>query len=215
MKKTDKPSVGRKRTGHFKRTMVSGLLLLVPVVITYLVLRLLFNFADGILQPGIEAVFGRRVPGVGIILLLAMIYLAGLVAANILGRQLIKLSQTILLRVPVIGSVYSSGKQLIESFSGTATTGFKRVVFIEYPRPNTWTVGFLTGITTDENGTSLGIVYIPTAPTPNSGWVALLPVQDIYDTDLTVPVALRMVLSGGIVAPPQIRKRALDKAPGL
>ena len=79
---------------------------------------------------------------------------------------------------------------------------------IEYPRVDTWTIGVLTSTTIDENSRVLGVVYIPTAPTPNSGWVAILPMEQVYDTDLSVPIAMRLVLSGGIVAPPQIRKRA-------
>lgn len=189
--------------------MVAGLLLLVPVVLTYMLLRLLFNFVDGILQPLFRTFLGGELPGVGLASLIALVYVAGLFGANFLGKRLVKLGQATLLRVPIIGSVYSSARQLIESFSGSSTTGFKRVVLIEYPGPGIWTVGFLTSITTDETGKSLGLIYIPTAPTPNSGWVAIVPVENIYDTDLTVPVAMRLVFSGGIVTPGRIMKKAL------
>lgn len=209
MENARKPSARQRVMRHFRRTLIAGLLLLMPVVLTYLVLRLLFNFVDGVLQPGIEKILGSQIPGLGILLLAALVYLVGLVGANFLGKRLIQLVQATLLRVPIINSVYSASKQLIESFSGSGTTGFKRVVAIEYPRPGTWAIGFLTGITTDEDGRSLGIIYIPTAPTPQSGWVAILPTEQIYDTDLSVPIAMRMVLSGGIVAPSQIRKKAL------
>ncbi|MBI4297266.1 MAG: DUF502 domain-containing protein [Chloroflexi bacterium] len=209
MEQVVRVSIGRKILGHFEKTLIAGLLILVPVVATYLILRLVFNFLDGILQPGVEALWGTRLPGVGLGILIILIYLSGLVGITFLGKQLIKVGQGMLLRIPLIGVVYSASRQLIESFSGRGTTGFKRVVAIEYPRPSTWTIGFLTGMITDENGKSLGIVYIPTAPTPNSGWVAILSAQDIYDTDLSVPAAMRLVLSGGILAPPQIRKRLL------
>lgn len=204
-----KPSVRQRIIRHFRRTLIAGLLLLVPVVITYLVLRLLFNFVDGVLQPGIERVLGSEIPGLGIVLLATLVYLVGLLGANFIGKRLIRLVQATLLRIPIVNAVYSASKQLIESFSGSGTTGFKRVVAIEYPRVGAWTIGFLTGMTTDENGRSMGIIYIPTAPTPQSGWVAILPTDQIYDTDLSVPIAMRLVLSGGIVAPPQIRKRAM------
>jgi len=202
---------------HTRRTMITGLLILVPVVITYLVLRLLFDFLDGVLQPAIRTALGFEIPGLGIISLLFLMYLAGLLAISVIGKQMIRFAQGMILKIPLIGVVYSSSRQLIESFSGTGSTGFKRVVMIEYPRADTWTVGFLTGMTTDEAGHPMGLVYIPTAPTPNSGWVAILPIQDIYDTDLSVSTAIRMVLSGGIVAPPQIRKSALaiERQPGI
>ena len=209
MEKVVRPRMGHRITAHFRRTAITGLLLLVPVVLTYLVLKLLFDFVDGILQPLIRAVYGAELPGVGLVSLVVLVYAVGLFGANFLGKRLVRFAQATLLRVPVISSVYSSARQLIESFSGASSTGFKRVVLIEYPGPGIWTVGFLTSITIDENGKSLGLVYIPTAPTPNSGWVAILPVEHIWDTDLSVPVAIRLVLSGGIVTPGQIRKKAL------
>ncbi len=204
-------SVGGSVVRHLRRTLIAGLVLLVPVIFTYLILRLIFDFTDGILQPAIEAVVKREVIGLGIIVLVALVYLAGLVWANVLGRKMIGWAQGLLLRVPLAKAVYLAVKLLSESFSGQGPTGFNHVVTIEYPRIGTWTIGFLTAVTTDETGKSLGVVYIPTAPTPQSGWVALLPMDEIYDLDLTVPEAMRLVLSGGIITPPQIRK---VRAPG-
>lgn len=198
-----------KIAGHFTKTLGAGLLLLVPVGITYFILKFLFDVVDGILQPAIDPLLGRHIPGLGAIIIVLLVYVAGLLGAFFVGKQLIRLVQGTLLRVPIINSVYSSAKQLIESFSGSSNTGFKRVVLIEYPRPGIWTVGFLTGVTKDEHGHPMAIVYIPTAPTPQSGWVAILPVIDVYDTEMSVQEAVRMVLSGGIVTPPQIPKRPL------
>jgi len=144
-------------------------------MLTYLVLRLLSDVIDGVLQPGIEAFFTRRIPGLGAVILVLLVYAIGLLGAFFLGKQLIRLAQNALLKVPIIGVVYSSAKQLIESFSGSGETGFKRVVVIEYPRASVWTIGFLTGTTTDERSQPMALVYIPTAPTPNSGWIAILP----------------------------------------
>jgi uncharacterized membrane protein len=194
---------------HLRTVFITGLLILVPVVITYLVLRLVFNFVDGILQPAIEQGFGKRIPGLGLATLIILIYLIGLVGANVLGQKAIQWGQNFLLKFPLVRLVYSAAKDLVESFSNQQATGFKRVVTIEYPRAATWTVGFLTGITLDENGNTLGVVYIPTAPTPNSRWVAILPMDQIYDTDLTVPAAMRFVLSGGIATPTRIRKKPI------
>jgi uncharacterized membrane protein len=177
------------------------------VVITYWILRFIFESLDGILQPGITAILGRGIPGLGIAVLLVLLYVMGLVGTNVLGEKLVYWGQQLLLKFPIVNFVYSAAKELIESFSGQRTTGLKRVVIIEYPRLDAWTIGFLTGTTNDETGRVLGVVYIPTAPTPNSGWVAILPMEQVYDTDLSVPIAMRMVLSGGIVTPPQVRKK--------
>lgn len=191
---------------HLRDRLTAGLLLLVPLLITYWILGFAFRGVDGLLQPLVQEFLDRRIPGLGLVILVVAVYFAGLLASNFVGRSLIHLGQQALLRVPLISTVYDASKQLIESFAGTAKTGFKRVVAIEYPRQGAWALGFLTGTTTDEADNPLGIVYIPTAPTPNSGWVAILPMSQIHDTDLTVQVAMRMILSGGIMAPPRIRK---------
>jgi len=186
--------------------MAAGILVLVPLIITYWILGILFRNIDGILASAVERAYGRHIPGLGILALIVLIYVVGLFGRNVLGRRIVQFGQKALLRVPVIRAIYSPSKQLIESFAGDGATGFKRVVIIEYPRHETWAIGFLTGVTTDESGKSLAVIYIPTAPTPNSGWVAILPASDVYDTDMTVSEAMSMVLSGGIITPPQINK---------
>ncbi len=201
-----KTGMFKRLIGHLRRTLVAGLFLLVPLVITYVVVTFLFNSIDGVLQPVVARLFGRDLPGVGIVAFAILVYVAGLFAANFLGRRLIRLGQATLLRIPVVSAVYSPAKQLVESFSATSTTGFRRVVWIEYPRKGAWTVGFLTGITRDEADRPLAVVYVPTAPTPTTGWVAVLPLEDCFDSDLSVREAMQFVLSGGIVTPPRIRR---------
>lgn len=182
----------------------AGLLILIPVVITYLVLKILFDAIDGVLNPTIVGLTKREIPGLGLIALIVLIYLSGLLSANLLGRKLIGFSQSLLLRTPIVRAIYSSARLLIESFSGSSTTGFKRVVMIEHPRKGIWSIGFLTGMTKNERDQQLAIVYIPTAPTPNSGFVALLPLKEVRDTDLSVQTAMSLVLSGGISTPAKI-----------
>ena len=182
----------------------AGLLILIPVVITYLVLKILFDAIDGVLNPTIVGLTKREIPGLGLIALIVLIYLSGLLSANLLGRKLIGFSQSLLLRTPIVRAIYSSARLLIESFSGSSTTGFKRVVMIEHPRKGIWSIGFLTGMTKNERDQQLAIVYIPTAPTPNSGFVALLPLKEVRDTDLSVQTAISLVLSGGISTPAKI-----------
>jgi uncharacterized membrane protein len=106
----------------------------------------------------------------------------------------------------LFGALYAPAKQLIESFSGGTDTGFKRVVMIQHPRPGVWIIGFLTGATHYDADTRLAGIYTPTAPTPNSGWVVLVPAADVHDVDLTVPAAMRTILSGGILTPPGVRR---------
>ena len=194
---------------HLRNRFAAGLLFLVPLILTYWVLRLVFDFLDGLLSPAFELWFGREIIGVGVIALIVVVYIAGLVAASVFGLRLISKLQRILLSIPVVRTIYSATKRLVESFSGSPVTGFKRVVAIEYPRKGIWTIGFLTNLNIDEKARAMAIVYIPTAPMPNSGWVAVLTVDQVYDTDMTIQDAMQMVLSGGIVAPERISKRPL------
>ena len=189
---------------HIKKKLISGLFILVPVIITYVVLSWFFYKVDGLLQPIVSRSIGRDIPGLGFLALLVIIYMTGILGENFLGQRIINLMRSAILKTPVIGTIYSSAKQLIESFSGGENSSFKHVVLMEYPRKGAWTIGFLTGTTVDANGAALSIIYIPTAPTPNSGWVALIPSGEVYYTDLSVSNAMRLVLSGGIMSPDKI-----------
>ena len=203
-KGTGNYNLARKITRHIRTTMVGGLLLTLPIIITYIVLKWLFDAIDGLLQPAIEGSFGKTIPGLGVVALILILYLVGIAEENYLTRQAIKIGREMLLRVPIISTVYSPAKQLIDAFSGTGDSGFRQVVMIEYPRENAWTIGFLTASTSTDEGFPLSIIYIPTAPTPNSGWIAMIPEQDVRFTDLSVAEAMHLVLSGGIIAPPLI-----------
>ena len=210
----------RKVRAHVRRTLLAGSLLLIPVALTYLVLRFIFDVVDGVLQPGVEWAFGElgwelTVPGLGVVAAVAVIYLAGFLLANAVGRKLVGWAQVVTLRVPLIGAVYSASRKLVESFSGTTQTGFKRVVMVQYPRVGAWSIGFLTAITNTSDDKRFAVVYIPTAPLPNSGWVAIVSIAEVLDTDMTVQSAMQVVFSGGIVSPSVIRTRKLTESDAL
>ena len=207
---TEEPSFGMKIAGHVRATLIAGVLILVPVAITYLLVMWVFNNIDGLLQPIIEEITDRHIPGLGFLVLLIIVYFLGLIWTKRLGRRTIRALQLFLLKVPLIGAIYGPARKLIESFTGESTAGFKRVVVVEYPKQGTWMIGFLTGISNVVPGTTMGVIYLPTAPTPNSGWVAMVPIQNIYDTTMTVREAMSMVLSGGISSPVQIDLKPMD-----
>ena len=203
---------------HLRRAFIAGSLLLVPVALTYLILVFIYDVVNGVLQPAVEEVFawaGREdwaFPGVGLVAAVILIYLAGIVVARGLGVKTVRWVQGTTLRVPLIGTIYSASRQLVESFSGTGKTGFKRVVMVQYPRKGYWAIGFLTAITTNDAVERLAVVYIPTAPLPNSGWLALVPFSEVYDTDVTPQEAMRFVFSGGIVSPETIKMVKMPEA---
>ena len=206
----EETSFGRKIAGHIRATLIAGVLILVPIVITYVLLMWVFNNIDGLLAPIVDRFTGRHIPGLGLLALLIIVYLLGLVWTKRLGRRTIRTLQLFLLKIPLVGAVYGPARKLIESFTGESTAGFKRVVVVEFPKQGTWMIGFLTGISNVVPGTTMGVIYLPTAPTPNSGWVAMVPIQNIYDTTMTVQQAMSMVLSGGISSPVQIDLKPMD-----
>lgn len=205
---------------HLRRRLVAGLLLLIPIAVTYILLRWVFFSVDGLLQPLLRPLFtwlfgvvtGTRpdtpvsVPGAGLVGVLLLVYLLGILAANVVGRYIIHLFQEILLRVPVVNAVYRASKQLVDTLSGPPEAEYKRVVFIEMPMQMGYALGFHTGTMVDETGQTLALVYIPTAPMPNSGWMAIVPLDRMYETDITVGEAMRMVISGGALAPSHVAK---------
>ncbi len=199
--------------GHLRKVMAEGLIIVVPLAITFWVLRLVFNLMDGFLGPLIEDTIGRDLPGIGIAAMLLLVYVAGqLWELSRLSRRMIEAIQKWVLSIPIVGAVYSPARQLIDSFSGTSDTGFKRVVLIEYPKAGTWMIGFLTATTMTKDG-EMGVIYVPTAPTPNSGWVGVVPIDGVYDVDMSVQQAMSMVLSGGIVTPDEISMTDVSPSP--
>ena len=150
--------------------------------------------------------------GLGIIVAVILVYLAGLFATFGLGRFITTWGQGITTKIPLVGHIYSASRQLVESFSlsEAKSTGFKRVVLIEYPKAGAWSIGFLTNFTFLDNGSRLAVVYVPTAPLPNSGWVALVPDDQVLDTDLTVAQAMQVVFSAGVVSPTSIQTRPIE-----
>ena len=127
---TGRMTVFARAGGLLRRRFIAGLIALSPFVLTFLVIRFLFNLSDGLIQPVIEEGLGREIPGLGLAILLLLTLVAGFVAINLLGRRLFWAIETFVLRVPVIGPVFALSQQLVDSFGATAETGFSRVVEI-------------------------------------------------------------------------------------
>ncbi|MBI4329312.1 MAG: DUF502 domain-containing protein [Chloroflexi bacterium] len=199
---------------HLEQTFLAGLLLVIPVAATLTVLVFLFMVIDGLLQPWISFLVGQRIPGVGLLVLLLLIYLVGLFTANVLGRRLVTFAQESLLRVPLVNTFYAAAKGLAEVLTRiNQTSGGRRVVLLEFPRLGSWTIGFRMGTTKGAAGEPMAVVYIPSVPTPQTGWVAILPVDQVYDTDLTFQEAMAFVFSAGAVTPASLKSQrpALDR----
>ncbi|MBI4372345.1 MAG: DUF502 domain-containing protein [Candidatus Omnitrophica bacterium] len=194
--------------------LIAGLLLVVPLWLTYVALKFTFVTLDGFFGDPIRRWLGFSIPGLGFILLLIFLYLIGAVTTNILGRSLVHFWESILNRIPFVKNIYQGAKQLIHTISLSKTFGFKRVVFIEYPRLGSWAVGFVTNSVEDKgSGKRLAIIFLPSPPNPVNGMFVLVPEQDLIETNLTIEDGIKMVVSAGMVMPPTLATRQEPRLP--
>ncbi len=198
-----------------RNKLVAGTLALIPVVVTYYFLRAFIGFFDRIVSPIIDPYLGFHIPGLGLIVSLLAIYFLGLFITNILGKSLLSFFEKWLNYIPLVRTVYQTIKQIMSAFSFTQT-GFERVVFVEYPRKDAWTLGFVTGQSTGTDGTEFIHLFIPTTPNPTSGYLIMVPRRDLTPLDMSVPEALELVISGGTVTPEPVPpgKKEKEEVPG-
>ncbi len=197
-----------------KRYFLSGVLVVVPVILTYLVLRLLFSTVDDILQPVITKLFGFAIPGLGLVTTLVIIIIAGIITRNFLGAQIYHLGDRFLNGMPLVRPVYSAAKQLLEAMAGSSSTSFKEVALVEYPRVGIYAIGFITHrleIAVDGSRDPYIAVFIPSTPTPMTGNVALVPADKAYVLDMTVEQGVKYLVSGGAASPDLIHARHLSR----
>jgi len=198
-----------------RKYFVTGLLILVPLVITLWVLNLIIGTMDQslLLLPETwrpERLIGFRIPGLGTILTLLAIFMVGLFTHNIIGRRLVNLWEGIVTRIPVVRSIYSSVKQVSDTLFSSSGNAFRKALLIEYPRRGSWTVAFLTGqpggdVRNHLRGDYVS-VYVPTTPNPTSGFFLMLPRADVIELDMQVDEALKYIVSMGVVAPPFVER---------
>jgi len=186
------------------RQFLAGLFVIVPIGITVLILVWIFNAIDGILQPVIQLIVGHPVPGIGFGVTVVLIYLVGVMASNIGGSRLIHYGESLLSKVPIIGQLYKSIEQIMESFSSSGKSGLMQVVLVEFPRKGMWTIGFITSESPVQPGETHLNIFIPTSPNPTSGFLQIASEDEVIRTDIPVDDALKMIISAGKVSPQEI-----------
>ena len=195
--------------GRLRSWFFTGLLVTAPVLLTVYITWAAINLIDGqvaSLVPGFSELRFANVPGVGLVIGVVLITVIGAVAAGFLGRWIIKLGESILNRMPVVRSIYGASKQILETVISTQSDAFREVVLVEYPRRGLWVIGFVTGGTKAEVARRIDIdmvnVFVPTTPNPTSGFLLFCPREDVIFMDMSVEDAVKLVVSGGIVTPP-------------
>lgn len=190
----------QKMGAHF----ATGLITIVPIGITMLILAWLFTTVDNILEPLVNLIVGRRIPGVGFAATVILIYIVGVIASNLVGKRLIHYGESVLGRIPIIRTLYGSIRDIIHSLRDVSQTTFLQVVLVEFPKPGMRTVGFVTNETYDRNGQKLISVFIPTPPNPAAGFLELVREEDIIRTSVSINEALKLIVSVGKMTPQEI-----------
>ena len=201
--------------GAVKRTFFTGLVVVVPILITAFTLYWLFSLLDGFLNPIIPEILGRHIPGLGLLTEIVIIFLVGVVATNVLGSRILNWFQDLLMRAPVVKNIYPTIKQLVEAFHPSSSSSFKKVVLVEYPKMGTYALGFMTSEVSMKGTAQPQRLYSVYLPTNNLyiGNVALFKEEDLIVTDFTVEEGFKIVLSGGTAFPPTIQKQNQTRKP--
>lgn len=205
----------KKVTDLLRSTFARGLALLVPIAITIWVLLGVFNAMDRIIWPIYER-YGIDIPGLGFLTMVVLIFLIGLLSRNLVGKLLFGGIDALMKRLPIVKSLYTAIKEVINAFSGSqGGRSFRQVVVIEYPRPGLHTVGFVTNdFDLARPKSKIGrvvSVYIPNPPNPTSGLMILVPIEEVGVLDMPVEEGLKLALSGGIVAPEVLKVHPMKR----
>jgi len=196
-----------------KRHFLSGVLVVVPIILTYIVLKFLFEAIDGILQPIIYKILGYYIPGLGIFTTFLVIILAGVLTRNFIGAWLYRKGDRLLVRVPIIRPLYSAAKQLLETVTMPSTRSFKEVALIEYPRRGAYALCFISKrVDLEINGETrvFVTVFVPSTPTPISGVIIMVPADQVIPVNMTVEEGVKFLVSGGVASPELIRSATMQ-----
>ncbi len=219
--------MGKKLKSEIKSILIAGLIVVLPVSFTFFILFFLFTKLDGLLAPaatdalvslGVVLPEGYRIPGIGVFATLLILFIAGIFSRIYFGRKLVAIGEYLFQKIPFVNSIYGSIKHVIETVTKADTTSFRRAVIIEYPRKGIYGIAFVTSETEGEvqlvTSEKVISVFVPTTPNPTSGFLLFIPESDTIPLTMSVEEGLKMVISGGIVTPPQsieeIKRRRLE-----
>ncbi|NOQ80914.1 MAG: DUF502 domain-containing protein [Methylophaga sp.] len=194
-----------------KKYLIAGLLVWMPLGITFLVVRAIVGFLDRTLlllpqayQP--DTLLGIHIPGLGVVLAVVLVLATGMVVANFLGKRIVAAWESLLARIPLVRTLYAGIKQIMEAVLATDAKSFSKVLLLEYPRKGVWSFAFMTsdslGEVQEKTEAKVISVFIPTTPNPTSGFVLMVPAADVVELEMSVEDGLKMIISMGVVVPP-------------
>ncbi|GAB4298141.1 MAG: DUF502 domain-containing protein [Methylophaga sp.] len=206
-----------------RKYLIAGLLVWMPLGITFLVVRAIVGLLDSTLlllpeayQP--DNLLGFHIPGLGVLLAVILVLVTGMVVANLLGRRLVSAWESLLSRIPLVRTLYTGVKQILEAVLATDAKSFRRVLLLEYPRRGVWSLAFMTtdqlGEVQQKTESNMIGVFVPTTPNPTSGFVLMVPEEEVIFLDMSVEQGLKMIISMGTVVPDGQKETLLRQSSG-
>lgn len=196
-----------------KKYLFAGIATVLPVFLTLYLALIIFRLADNLAGKYINSFllqhYGFRIPGLGLVILIIVIIIAGVISTRVIGKKLLPLFEKLILKIPFIASIYPSVKKLSDFFfEAEAKSKYKKVVLVQYPTDWSYAIGFITNESLNKLnqkvGETLVCVFVPLAPTPFSGILLLLPLAKIKILDMSIEQAIKFIISGGVIAPEEI-----------
>jgi uncharacterized membrane protein len=189
---------------HIRNSLFQGFLYLLPIWISVAIVVFVLSKISSLTKPLIRealAVFDIVLPAfplslISLVISLFLIYLLGVIGKNLIGKKFLMIVDRTLLNTPLLKSIYSGTKQVIDAFTLQKKSSFREIVAVQYPRAGVFTIGFVT-----KKVDGMTYVFLPTTPNPTSGWLVVVPDADIYPLDMTLDDAIKLIVSGGIVGP--------------
>ena len=187
-------------TQNFRSKLFAGVATLLPLYLTFFVIKFLFVTLEEMSNPILKR-FNLDIPGLGIILTVLLIYILGFLVTNFLGRKIFNLGERIVKKVPIVNMIYTTLKQITDTFTKGSTDAFEGAVYIQYPRQGLWTMAFISGESKTKDGVPYYHLFVPTTPNPTSGFFLMIPQADTVATGMSVEDGLKTIISGGLLAP--------------
>jgi len=199
---------------HIERTLGAGILVVLPIGVTVVILKFFFDLLDPLLQdPILSLLPGPQIPGLGLVALVALVYLLGLVTTHVLGRTMVDFAHRILEVIPVVKSIYGTTRSAVQLLSNSDRQSYSSVVLVRFPHPGMQSIGLVTSRMQDADGDGVLAVYIPTTPIPSSGFLVMVKPEDVTHTEMSVEDAMKVVISGGLLAEREFQQLPVSKHP--
>ncbi len=202
--------------GQMRKYLITGVLVLVPFVVTIYIMYFFFQITDGLLGVAVSRAIGYRIPGMGLILTALICVSVGMIAQNYFGRRIIASVDNSLEQIPGVRSLYNGVKQVADVIVRNTRSEFKRVVMLEYPKEDSWVLGFVTGdfilpAGSDRLDDDMVSIFVPTTPNPTSGFLLIISKKKIIDTHMDIEDAMKVVISGGLVQPGRLPEQTVSE----